>query len=381
MHMHTPTGYTPGPHIPDFEARHLAVWAFGIGAIICVVALWTFSVIVAMAMVGYTVLAGLLYWRATKNNQAIRGPNTVSALLFLSALTGLLSCLLVFAWHWLPLNVAEWIVTILYISALGFGLLRSLSKLLQILAVLLAVGMVTATIMLPVPRGGEDKGDKDNDWSVRVTVNDQNGTPLEGAVVQCTVLMKWLGQHPLDEIALRKTDDAGRTDAWEYTEDRRLKTVLCTALKRSNSGNSGYPLNTGVLLALHKGENDLTITLTETAHPDSAYLTVKLYASPPYPWYSLQFELWGEPPLGEFHSSGRYSGAGAPIASKSWQDLQDGGFTITRHDARKKLYLRYFYERPAGEGNPLLPPTVTVATVPLGKVKLGSRTVKAITLP
>lgn len=175
--------------------------------------------------------------------------------------------LIVFRWHWFPFTVVECIVTITYIAALGLGLLRVLSKLLKFLAVLLAFTTVVSAVVLPVPKGGEDTSDTDNHWSVTVTVIDQDGNPLAGALAQCMVLIDWLDGHSLEGIAPRITHSSGSADSWEFTEDRRLKSVLCSAQKSSDSRNPDYPFRTMMLLAPHQGENDIEITLTKNSRP------------------------------------------------------------------------------------------------------------------
>jgi hypothetical protein len=260
-------GYTPETG-PELDAGGVAIMGLGIAAVLCVALIGAASAIAAIATVGYVIFAALLYRRAIKAGEAIRFRKMVVALLWISTVGSVLSGLLVFRWHWFPFTVAECIVTITYIAALGLGLLRVLSKLLKFLAVLLTFTMVTSAIVLPVPKGGEDTSDEDNHWSVIVTVIDQDGNPLAGALAQCIVLIDWLDSYSVEEIAPRITHRSGSADSWEFTEDRRLKSVLCGAQKPSDSRNGDYPFRTMMLVAPHHGENDIEITLTENSPSD-----------------------------------------------------------------------------------------------------------------
>lgn len=248
----------------ELDAGGVAILGLGIAAVLCVAATGAASAIAAIATVGYVIFAALLYRRAIKAGEAIRFRKVVVALLWISTAGSVVSGLIVFRWHWFPFTVVECIVTITYIAALGLGLLRTLSKLLKFLAVLLAFTMVVSAVVLPVPKGGEDTSDTDNHWSVTVTVIDQDGNPLAGALAQCMVLIDWLDSHSLEGIAPRLTNSSGKADSWEFTEDRRLKSVRCGAQKPSDSHdpfsdsrNADYPFRTMMLLAPHQGENDI----------------------------------------------------------------------------------------------------------------------------
>lgn len=265
-------GYRPEIS-PELDAEGVAILGSGIAAVFSVAAIGAASPIAAIATVGYVIFAALLYRRVSKAGEAIRFRKTIVALLWISTVGSVVSGLIVFRWHWFPFIVVECIVTITYIAALGLGLLRVLSKLLKFLAVLLAFTMVVSAVVLPVPKGGEDTGDTDNHWSVTVTVIDQDDNPLAGALAQCMVLIDWLDGHSLEEIAPRITHKSGSADSWEFTEDRRLKSVLCGAQKRSDwedpdPRNANYPFRAMMLLAPHRGENDLEIRLTKNSPPD-----------------------------------------------------------------------------------------------------------------
>jgi hypothetical protein len=376
----TPSSSTQKPQFPwnsGTDVSPLAVVAMVscIVAVLCIGAMGAASLTAMSVLVVYVIFAALLARRAIKGGKAIRFRKIVLGLLGLSVLAGLLSGPVVFFWRWLPFSVEEWIVTILYIAALGFGLLRALAKLWRVLAAFLALAMVTATIALPVPKGGEGN-EHDDDWSVNVAVTDQNDQPLADAVVQCVVWIDWLGSPSLEAISPKITGSSGQAEPWTFTEDRRLKSVLCGAQKLSNRGNAGYPMQTKALLAPHQGENELEITLSENQHSDTAYLVVSLDTAPSYAWYYLQFELWdGLPP------AGFGSGGNSLIASESWQNIGNQGFTITPEHAGKELYLRYRYERPGGDSSALVPPAISVETMSVGKVELGKRKVKRVALP
>lgn len=271
MHYIGNRGQIPEP-APELGPGGVAILGLGIAAVVCIAATGAASAIAAVATVGYVIFAALLYRRAIKAGEAIRFRKMVVALLWISTVGSVLSGLIVFRWHWFPFTVVEFIVTITYIAALGLGLLRVLSKLLKFLAVLLAFTMVVSAVVLPVPKGGEDTSDTDNHWSVTVTVMDQDGNPLAGALAQCMVLIDWLDGHSLEGIAPHVTHKSGRADSWEFTEDRRLKSVLCGAQKHPvwedpDPRNADYPFRAMMLLVPHQGENDIEIALTENPRP------------------------------------------------------------------------------------------------------------------
>ncbi len=349
----------------------LAVGAV-VGSIIAFVSLFSYAIIAGIVALIYIATATAIGARLhIKFPDQLKLPK---ALLALSILCAIWAGVVVFHLHWLAFDVAAWIVTGLYIAGLVLGGLAALEIIWRVIATLLAAAMVVAIVVLPVPAGGEDASKESNRWSVAVVVTDSENQPLSGALAHCAVLMSWQRELAMDVTTARMTNEAGKTDPWRFTEDRRLKVVICNALKQENEGNAGYPLKSAVLVSPRQGDNELRIALTERPHPDVAYLLVKA-SEPNVNWYYLDFELWaGAPGSVPFGSN---SGTLRPIAKKSWRELRGIGFAIRRGQPTRDIHLRLRYEGPSSDG--LTPPKVEVATHRIGDIVLGGR--RSVTIP
>jgi hypothetical protein len=347
-----------------------------VGSIASIITLFSsalFAGIAALVAIAGMVAVGLHLQAKAPDQHTL--PKT---LIVLSILCALFGGLVVFELRWISFDIAEWIVTGLYIAGLATGAMAALGELWRFFAGLLAAAMVAGTVFLPVPKGGEDASRESNKWSVAVTVTDSNYYPLPGALAHCAVLMSWERELAMDMTTARMTDEAGKTEPWTFTEDRRLKVVICNALKEQNDGNAGYPLNSAVRLSLNQGVNDVRITLTERPHPDVAYVVVNV-PEPAVNWYYLDFELWAGPPPGDlpFGVSGGWT---RPLDKKSWRDLKRGGFAVRRGQPTQDLYLRLRYEGPSnaqGTG----PPSVEVLNYRVGDVALGGRRRMNLSVP
>jgi hypothetical protein len=324
-----------------------------------------FAGIAALVAIAGMVAVGLHLQAKAPNQHTL--PKTLIVLSILCALSGGLA---VFELRWISFDIAEWIVTGLYIAGLVTGALAALSELWRIFAVLLAAAMVTGTVFLPVPKGGEDASRESNKWSVAVTVTDSNYYALPGALAHCAVLMSWERELAMDLTTAHMTDEAGKTEPWTFTEDRRLKVVICNALKQQSDGNAGYPLQSAAIPVLNQGRNEVRIMLTERPHPDVAYVVVGV-PEPRANWYNLDFELWAGSPPGDV-PFGVSTGWRRPLDKRSWQDLKRGGFVVRRGQPTQDLHLRLRYEGPSnsqGTG----PPSVEVLNYRVGDVTLGGR--------
>lgn len=173
----------------------------------------------------------------------------------------------------------------------------------------------------------------------------------------------------LDVTAARETDELGKTQPWTFTEDRRLKVVVCNALKRENDGNAGYPLNSSVLVSLNRGENEVWIALTEREHPDVAYIAV--HAPERGGVFYPEFELWDGLP-GDVDSRGRI------MARKFWNELKGSGFAIKRGQPSGNLYLRMRYYDTVGNYTPVL---AGEKSYRVGGVSLGGRSHMYLSVP
>jgi hypothetical protein len=369
-----------GSYSPQHDPGAGAVFLVGIGAVVASIAslveLFSASMLAGVVALIYIAAAGALLLRLhLKFPQELTIPKLLLAASLACAVWGGAA---VFYFQWFSFTIAEWIVTGLYVAGLAAGALAAFETLWRILAILLAAAMVTAILVLPIPRGGEDASDEANHWSVTVHVTDENGAPLKDALAHCGIVMSWERELELDLTAAQSTDAAGKAGPWSFTEDRRLKAVICNALKNGNDGNAGYPMKSGLLLAPHQGENELPISLTENPHPDTAYLAVELESDPGVSWYYLDFELWNGSPEGIPFQT-KYEGDPQPIAQKSWNDLRGSGFAVPADQAAQDLYLRLKYEGPSSTD--LAPPKVEFRTYQLGALDPGGRRGIRVAIP
>jgi hypothetical protein len=370
---HSTSSHSQQPYQdPNAGAGAFLAVAAVVGSIIAFVSLFSYAIIAGIVALIYIATATVIGARLH-----ITFPDQLKvpkALLALSILCAIWAGVVVFHLRWLSFDVAAWIVTGLYVAGLVLGGLAALEIMWRVIATLLAAAMVVAIVVLPVPAGGEDASKETNRWSVAVVVTDSENQPLSGALAHCAVLMSWQRELAMNVTTARMTNEAGKTEPWRFTEDRRLKVVICNALKQENEGNAGYPLKSAALVSPRQGDNELRIALTERPHPDVAYLLVKA-SDPHVNWYYLDFELWaGAPGNVPFGSN---SGTVRPIAKKSWRELKGTGFAIRRGQPTQNIHLRLRYEGPSSDG--LAPPKVEVATHRIGDIVLGGR--KSVTIP
>lgn len=292
------------------------------------------------------------------------------ALLGLSALWAAFGGTIVFDNHWLAFTPAAWVLNALFVGALAAGAWAKIAGWLKALAALLALSLVTATVVLPRPPGGEGPFDTAEKWKIDIEVSDKaDGAPLSGAMVLCGTVMGWQSALELADTMARTTDRGGRVETWEFDEDPRLKIVICNVWKNANDGNAGYPLESQIVLApAGGGEYRLYFALSENAHPEISFVTVEATGGFELQnWYTLVFEIWdGEPQS--------YVGARdgpQPLQRKSWSELRGGGFALPAAHGQSDLQLRYHYEGPGGEG--LVPPYNEVRVLPVGTVPGGTR--------
>lgn len=289
-------------------------------------------------------------------------------MLVATILWALLTGAVVFKNHWLAFTPSAWVLNGLYFAALVSGVWSRVSGWLKALAALLGTALVTATLVLPRPPGGEGPLDTAEKWRIDVRVVDEHDQPLENACVLCGAVMSWQRTLGLSSTLARTTDADGQIPTWEFDEDPRLKVVICSVWKNASDGNAEYPAATQFVVAPRGGgEYELTFQLTENPHPEVSFLTVHVAGEYQQAWYTLQFELWDEEPVGYFGSRD----GPQPPQKKSWHDLRGGGFAIAAELARHDLRLRYFYEGPGGPG--LVPPYSEVRTVPVGPIEPGTR--------
>lgn len=285
---------------------------------------------------------------------------------------------IVFDNHWLAFTPAAWVLDGLFIAALISGAWAQLKTWAKLLAALSAAALVTATLMVPRPPGGDGPLDTAEKWKIDVDVADSaDNAPLEGARVLCGTVMQWEAKVSLADTTARTSGSDGRVETWEFDEDPRLKIVICNVWKDADDGNAGYPAQVQIVAApAGGGEYALHFELTETPHPDTAFLALDATgAFAQQSWFYLTFEVWSGEPQGNV---GDQEGP-QPLARKTWADMR-GGFTLPASNTADELTLRYHYEGPArGEG--LTPPYNETQSVPVGAIPGGTRHRIALRIP
>lgn len=373
--IHKP--HTPQPQpLPDLTAGGLVAGVCLIGGVISLAIGFEASVLAGATLLGGAVIAVFFLYLVSTATSA--RTNVAQALLLGAAAWSLFAGLVVFDWHWLAFTPAAWVFDGLFVAALVAGGWKALASWAKFFAALTAAALVTATAVLPRPPGGDGALDTVAKWKVTVDAADAaDGAPLEGARVLCGTVMQWQSALTLADTDARTTGRDGRAGTWEFEEDPRLKIVVCNVWKNANDGNAGYPPQTQIVPApAGGGEYELHFALSETAHPDTAFLTFDLSgAFAEQPWYYLTFEVWDGAPQG----AARDTTGPQPLARKGWNELRGAGFTLHASDAGRDLTLRYAYEGPSGPD--LGPPAYETRTIDIGPIAPGTRRRVALTIP
>ncbi|MEI9991269.1 MAG: hypothetical protein WDM86_14635 [Rhizomicrobium sp.] len=349
------------PPDPNNDVGILVVFG-GLGAVVLAFTALASSVAAAMYAGVYIVLAGGLLFGLRKER---RGSfRTAFFVLLASGAAAAISPLLVFDWKLFTWTVAEIAVAALYAASLVLGLFAALKPFWRWLAVALALALVAIVVYAPAPKGGEAA---DEGFSVAVSVHDEEGRPLPGALVTCAIAFAWSDGVAIDFDHAHVTDLLGHVDPWEFHEDRRLKAVICGATKPAGSGTAGFPTAMATVAPILKGENEVEIDLHENPHPDTAYLDIELAHPPQVNWFYLNYELWPGPP-GDIPFGGSAESGQRPIVSARYAD----DFAIPAADASSDLYLRYRFEGPSG---------AVSQTVHVGPLEAGRRRVLTLDVP
>jgi len=367
-----------------YQGADGALFGFGGLAGLAIIATSMASVFGASVLSGMWILLALAVFIVVlifviRNAQRPKAP---LALLALGALWTACFGFIVFDNHWLAFTPATWVLDGLFIAALVSGAWTTLKGWAKLLAALTAAALVTASVVLPRPPGGDGPMDTTEKWKIDVDVKDSaDGTPLEGARVLCGTVLPWdmfsEGRLGVEDASARTTRQDGRVDTWEFDEDPRLKLVVCNVWKLADDGNAGYP-DMMMLSGVTGGgrEEQLHFVLPENPHPDTTYLTLDLSgAFKEKNWFYLTLEVWEGDPQGNVGSTD----GPQPLARKTFAELK-GGFRLSNAQFANGLTLRYRYEGPAsGDGQG--PPYEEVQSVPIEPVAAGTRRHIALRIP
>jgi len=364
--IYRPSGQTPKPpwrqsHQPQrplTPADRFGVAAMlgtlGGGIVLIFMAGWSGAGLLLIAILAFYVVA-----RASKND----GDKVTFAQIigFVSAATVIWAPLLLLATHVVPFTIAGWLADGLFIASLVWGVFEKLKGVDKAIAALLAASMTAYLVLMPSPKAFDDPDNEAAKWRVALSVSNEYGDPVSDALGLCTVFAPWEARPvAVDPAQARRSDAEGAFEPWSFTEDPKLKTVACFALKEAAEDNAGYPAQAAMTVGLARGiTHPAKIELRENAHPDTAYLVVDARAETDSPWVQLSLELWdGRPTAG-------YGGTGYNfIERKGWNLDADGAFVLDARSANADLYVRTVY-REQNDG--------AVKLFHIGPVTLGTR--------
>ena len=363
-----------------FQGSDAALLGFAGLAVLAVAAGSLWSIFAASTVAGWVALLALGLFGLVFVQVYRAQPRALLPLMLLGAGAAWTASagFVVFDAHWLAFTPAAWVMNLLFVSALVAGAWSRLEAWLKFVAALLAAALVTATMVLPRPPGGEGPLDTAEKWKVDVEVTDAaDDAPLRAARVLCATTMQWEDTIDVGDPAARVTGPDGRVDTWEFEDDTRLKIVICNAWKDADDANAGYPAQAQVIAApAGGGEYRLRFALSENPHPDVAFLSLELDgAFANQSWFYLDFELWAGAPAADM---GAREGP-QPLMRKAYREL-NGGFRIPASASGTPLVLRYRYEGPAA-GVELGPPYVELDEILVEPVEAGTRRRLRLSIP
>jgi hypothetical protein len=203
-----------------------------------------------------------------KREPTFKQSGLVVFLLFSSLAISILIYPLTILAHLVPFSAAAWTATLLYVAAVALCLRSELSRVFKILTSLIGITMVLGLVIFPAPAGSADPADKSEEWSIELTVLNDRGKPITGALAECTAVMVW--DH---DVPFRVSADVGiGTDSegkakFTFHEDTRLKAALCEAMKDGGAYEPDYPPQTAILASPFRGgDYHLQIMLIPKSH-------------------------------------------------------------------------------------------------------------------
>lgn len=339
--VHQNSSQQPHYQTADFN---LADAALGLGALVNLVAFVAGLITTGALLNGFlgpAMLAVVGIAAQAALDRAGKLKTTAHRLLQASLFIGLWGFIAVTA-HWVPYLWVAGASAGLFVASLVAGTLAALSKLWKALAALFAVCAVTSVIVLPAPKGTEDPEDESNKWYVDVSVVDDDGQPVEGAMVRMAVVMVWETGANLSVNDPATTGKDGRIAERVFTEDPKLKAVIVEAEKAAGPANAAYPRAQEIALKVTRGSRvSVRVLLREDAHPETAFLKLDAEVKPHAQWYYLHFQLWDGPPAGEFLRRDEHPRL---LQQTSLGVMPERSLVIGREHAGKDLYLRHHYE-------------------------------------
>lgn len=334
----TPNFGSQQPQTPLTMAEKFGVAAMlgtlGAGVVLIFMSGWSGAALLLLAVIVMLLAAG------GEENVKARTLTAGGWFGLAAAATVIWAPLIVLLTHAFPFSIAGWLAEGLFVLGLASGLLERLKALGRFVAVLLAASACAYLVIMPTPRAFDDPDNADAAWRVALSVRGDDDKPVPGALGYCTVFAPWHARPAaLDPTMARRSNAEGAFEPWTFTEDPRLKTVACFALKEAAEDNAGYPAQTALTVGLVPGvTRPVVIRLRENAHPDTAFLVIDARAVTDSPWVQLSMELWDGRPTAPYGGEGPNF-----IARKGWNLDADGGFVLDARTANADLYLRSVY--------------------------------------
>lgn len=248
---------------------------------------------VALCVFGYIGLTLFLSSRAWNSVQNPGSADAGNAVMILSWLVALIGGVLVGAVHWVQYAPAAYAVLVAYALAVLIWLVgRAFTAVWSGLFSLAGAAMLAAVLQLGSPPGADDLEKQENWTPIKVSVVDQAGEPIEGAAVYLDLVPFWSGDPQFDGDRSwwsKETTAADGTAHMALHDDPRFKRLLIRVRHDPFSGGFNEPQTIGGYVGhedarLHaylpepKAPYAFQVVMRQRAHPDSAYLAVKLEA-------------------------------------------------------------------------------------------------------
>jgi hypothetical protein len=265
-------------------------WVAGICLLINVVGLFAFTA-VALCVFGYIGLTLFLATRAQRGAPRSRSSDAGNVVLFLSWIAALAGGAAVGAAHWVQFSHAAFVVLALYVLAVVIWILgRAFNMLRALMLFLLGAAALAAVTTLHAPPGSDDMEKAENWTSVIVNVVDSSGNPIRDATVILDLLWPWQTEPDFDadrdwwQKAQTGSDGVARI---QIEKDPRFKKLLIRVRREPFKGGYNEPTTAAgyigyndarlqTTLPVEKETYTFTISMTERAHPDTAYLEIEL---------------------------------------------------------------------------------------------------------
>lgn len=246
---------------------------------------------VAICVFGYIGLTLFVSSRASRDAKNPRSAEIGTGFIIASWCVALIGGVLVGAFHAVDYKHAAYAVLAVYTVAVLIWLIgRAFTALWSWLFSLAGLAMIAAVVQLNPPPGADDM-EKSESWTpVDVTVVDEGGKPIDGAVVYLDLLHFWQGEPELEgdrEWWTKGTTSDDGTARMSLEEDPRFKRLLIRVRCEPFARGWNEPTTIGgyvgfsdarmqVILPDPKIPYSFHLVMSQRPHPDSAMLALEV---------------------------------------------------------------------------------------------------------